>query len=220
MVFRLGYQFNLWWPLKGRAARARREASLAVPQMYARSGFTEQFRLLALNLISLVGNSPDRSLAVFSLNAQDGRSLVAKNLSLALTAHSDVALVGNTSLSGAHRQLLEPFERVDGDRALLPKSATAGDLHGLWLIPWTSSVAPRADRLAAITDGAREEGKFLIVDTPAGDQSSDAYLLAQRCGNALYVIRHGETDMEPHRRAMEQLARLNVRVIGIVLNDA
>ncbi len=202
-----------------RFARKTSETDLAIPPMYARSGFAEQFRLLALNVISLIGDSPDRSLAVFSINSGDGRSLVAKNLSLALTAHSDVVLVGNTSLSGVHKQLLEPFELVEDDRALAPKSAASHDLHRLWLLPWADSVGARAERLASMTADAKQEGQFLIVDTPAAESSSDAFLLAQKCNNVLYVMRKGALDMEPHKRAIEQLGRLNARVVGIVVND-
>lgn len=216
MMFKLDHHFNFGWGLRERFARRRSKAAVAVPEMYARSEFSEQFRLLALNITSLIGDSPDRSLAVFSLDAQDGRSLVATNLSLALTAHSDVLLVGNTSLAGVHKHLLEPFEVAEGNRALVPKGAASEGLHGLWMLPWAQRRA--VTRMQRLSD-AQADGKFVIVDTPAAQESTDAFLLAQKCGNVLYVMRDGAVDMEPHRRALEQLARLNANVVGIVLND-
>lgn len=219
MFTKLEHRLDFWWPFRERSSKRKGESRAAVPQMYARSEFTEQFRLLALNIISLIADSPDRSLAVFSISPRDGRSLIATNLSLALTAHSDVVLVGNSSLSGVHKQLLEPFEMAEGNRALIPKRATSNTPHRLWLLPWTSSAATRAERITSATHDAKQDGRFLIVDAPAAEDSTDAFLLAQKCSNVLYVMRKDALDVEPHRRALEQLERLNVRVVGIVLNE-
>lgn len=219
MRFDLTRSFRSWWPAEAPFSIAEREARLTALPGYAHSEFAEQFRLLALNIVSLIGDSAERSLAVFSINAGDGRSMIATNLSLALTAHSDVVLVGNGNLSGVHKQFLDPFEVAEGERALIPKKAASGRIHRLWLNPSTkSAVVKREDRNCANED-AKPERKFLIVDAPPAARSAEAFLLAQTCHNVLYVMRKGVIDVEPHQRALEQLSRLNTRVVGIVLND-
>jgi Mrp family chromosome partitioning ATPase len=199
-------------------AVAERKADAAEPA-YQRSEFAEQFRLLALNIMSLIGGETDRSLAVFSISPGDGRSLIATNLSLALTAHSDVVLVGNGSLSGVHKQLLDPFEVGDGERALVPKKTAEDELHRLWLLRANASSVTGTEQLIPAEVETSGDRKFLIVDAPAASRSAEAFALAQKCKNVLYVMPKGITDLEPHRRALEQLGRLHTRVVGIVLNE-
>ena len=60
---------------------------------------------------------------------------------------------------------------------------------------------------------------FVVVDTPAARTSSESFLIAQRTGNVIYVMPNRRQDMSRHQRLLDNLKRLNVRVLGIVLND-
>ena len=89
----------------------------------------------------------------------------------------------------------------------------------VWLAPLNSNALLRDAKFSKIVTEATGSGIVTIVDTPAASMSTDAFLIAQRVGHALYVVRHQSQDLEVHRQVREQLERLNVRILGIVVND-
>jgi hypothetical protein len=76
-----------------------------------------------------------------------------------------------------------------------------------------------SEDIGASTRRLSGSGVYSVVDTPPALSSSEAFALAQQVGRVLYVIRNRGQDMEAHRRVRDHLARLNVEILGLVLND-
>jgi Mrp family chromosome partitioning ATPase len=182
--------------------------------------FVEEFRLLAMNVMALLEDAPLKALTVFSHGSGDGRTLVAVELARALAAHTDVLLIdGQRNSGGMHESLLISGPSHGGQRPKIGVDLMPTDHRRLWLFSEGSrDVAADTDLPLKIARAAAA-GMFVIVDAPASKLSSDAFVMAQRVQNVLYVMRDKPQDMAPHRRAMDHLRRLNTRVLGIVLND-
>ena len=60
---------------------------------------------------------------------------------------------------------------------------------------------------------------YVVIDSPPILAVTDAAVLAAQADGSVLVVRSGHTDQRAARRAMEQLHRVGVRVLGAVLNE-
>lgn len=196
------------------------ERSIPLISDHSDKAFVESFRLLALNVRTLTRKANQESLAIISAFSGDGRSTIAANLALALAEKTKVLLydgddVGSRRLSdtaalGADE--IESTRRGPSDASL---SRT-----GLWLTkPIQQPSSNGAGDLDQNAQRLLEEGAFTIVDLPPASTSSTAFTLARWAGAVIYVIRRRPQDMTVHRRIREHLARLDVDLIGLVVNE-
>jgi hypothetical protein len=189
----------------------------------ASSPFAESFRLLALNIQTLLSFDARKALVVMSGYAKDGRSVVAANLALALAEQHDVLLIderrrafaGGGSLTEIFRSGAVPKDTmIPGD---LQRSIVSTTHPRISIMPRIVDAA--GDDVEAAIGRASDAGVYTIIDTPPALTASDAFAEAQMAGNALYVVRGATTDLEAHRRVREQLERLNVNILGILVNE-
>lgn len=187
------------------------------------SPFAESFRLLALNIQATLAFEARRSVAIMSGYAADGRSLIAANLALALAEEHRVLLVEDRREECASErslaELLASMQSLHADRVPAEMQRGAGDRHlGIRLLA-RGEQATEPDGLDATITAASEAGTFTIIDTAPALSSSAAFQDARLAGNALYVIRRTTKDIDALRRVREQLERLNVNIIGVLLNE-
>jgi protein-tyrosine kinase len=190
----------------------------------ASSPFAESFRLLALNVQAALAYDARKSLAVMSGYAGDGRSLVAANLALALVEQHPVLLVDDRGhASGGHGSLAERFSAIRGDgfdRLPNEMRRTLGEtLHRRVRVVGRPEEGAEPDELDTTIASASDAGMYTIIDTSPALSTSASYQDARLAGNALYVIRGTTTDVEALRRVREQLERLNVNIIGVLVNE-
>ncbi|HSP55433.1 MAG TPA: hypothetical protein VLS25_07575 [Dehalococcoidia bacterium] len=214
-------------PLVG--SRAREEEQLM--DATSTSPFAESFRLLALNINAVLADQPIKGVVVMSAYAEDGRSFIASNLSVALSERQPTILHDGHSRArepvGAlfKRNFLPPGDANGGqDSARLPSplgeiARPAGGPQ-LWLTSARNTHPSETSHLGEIVRTASGAGITTVVDTPPASTSSEAFALAQEVGKVLYVVRRRPQDMEIHQRIRDQLQRLNATIIGLVTNEA
>jgi Mrp family chromosome partitioning ATPase len=191
----------------------------------ASSPFAESFRLLALNIQTLLAFDARKALVVMSGYAKDGRSVVAANLALALAEQHNVLLIderrrgfaGPGSLTDIFRTGTVPADTMipgEMQRSIVPTKHPR-----ISIMPRLVDAASAEDDVEAAIARASDAGVYTIIDTPPALAASDAFAEAQMAGNALYVVRGATTDLDAHRRVREQLERLNVNILGILVNE-
>lgn len=185
--------------------------------------FAESFRLLALNIQATLAFEARKSVAVMSGYSADGRSLIAANLALALAEEHRVLLVEDRREERASAysldELLTSMHGLHADAVPAEMQRGAGDRHvGIRLLPRPQQ-AMEPDGLDATIAAASEAGTYTIIDTAPALSASAAFQDARLAGNALYVIRRSAKDIDSMRRVREQLERLNVNIIGVLLNE-
>jgi Mrp family chromosome partitioning ATPase len=200
-----------------RAADTRRER-LLISRRPA-GPLTESFRLLAANVEALLAGNARRSLVVVSAHPGDGRSLVAANLAIALAEQHRVLLVDEDQRTLSGLFLSGNRLQRDGIPASLRRSVLETNQMGIYIKPGADGAQPLHGDLASTIDHASADGMYTIIDSPPASQSSDAFLLAQRAENVLYVVRKDKASMELHRQIRRHLERLNANIIGLVLNE-
>jgi Mrp family chromosome partitioning ATPase len=184
--------------------------------------FDESFRLLALNVGSTLAEASHKGVVVMSAFPGDGRSLVTANLAIALAEHDRaIAVDAHSGGDRALRELFTPHD--DAPRSDLPRGLQ-GVVEGtnrsrVWLAEAHESHASGVYAIQEIIQTASNAGIFTVVDSPPSTTSSDAFLLAQRVGHVVYVVRHVAQDMEVHRQVRAHLSHLDAKIIGLVLNE-
>jgi Mrp family chromosome partitioning ATPase len=125
---------------------------------------------------------------------------------------------GQANATGLHESLLITGPSSGGTQPAVGTPLIPTDQRRLWLSAESREAGSGGDLVHRMKE-AMAAGMMVIIDAPPSSTSSDAFMLAQRAQNVLYVMRNKPQDMAPHRRAMDHLRRLDARILGIVLND-
>ncbi len=164
------------------------------------SATVEEFNLLALNVLTMLEGVEPKTVAVFGSGPNGDHSYVALNLGYALARHTDVFLVSDRWRDPNVRGAIE---------------GAARPIHELSVVSDERALALTEKSLLDCADAAA--GQYVILDGPSASVSSDAFLIAQRARNVIYVLPDGVTELDSHERHLQQLRRLNANVLGIVV---
>lgn len=171
-----------------------------------------------------------RALAITGAERGDGRSFLAANLAVVFsqqgqrtllidadmrhpTQHEIFSLENRVGLSSvlSGRNGIEAVQRVP---SLLDLSVlTAGAPP-----PNPSELLGRA-ALGQVLRELAPRFDVILIDTPAGDECSDAQMVAGRAGAAVVVARQNVTHVDKVHDLIGSLNEARVHVVGSVLND-
>jgi capsular exopolysaccharide synthesis family protein len=194
---------------------------------------TEAYGGLLTNLSYALPDAPPKVVAFTSALPGEGKSTNAVNLALAL-AHrgSRVLLVDGDLRRGVVHNVFE-VEREPGLTNVLwgqmsfesaRHTLEVGDSASLDYLT-TGSLPPNPTSLVesatmrTLLEQWREEYDSVVIDTPPVNVITDAALLGAHADGVVIVARSGVTHAAALGYAMEQLRRVQARVLGVVLSD-
>lgn len=185
------------------------------------SPYGEAFRLLALNVSVILSERANKGVVILSAYPGDGRSSVAANLALALAQETSVLLVdGHGGEQGTLRDVFQRARKNSRSRpGAMPSQVTPTNYANVWLLNGGASTLASLGQLSEAVQTASQSGIVTIVDTPPAATSSASFSLAREIGQAIYVVRNRKQDMGVHQGVREQLRRLDVEILGLVLNE-
>ena len=201
-----------------------RLAALSDPQSVA----AQQYSILALKVQQWMVQTGGKTLLVTSASGEEGKSLTALNLSLALAASSEgrVLLVdADLRMPQVHTRLGLESNRGFSD-LLAPEGGDIGSyvskIGALHVLAGGTNPANPVGLLASgrtreIFARLRNEYQLIVVDSPPIVPIADSHILAGLCDGVVLVVRARRTQPELLLRAIESLGASNV--IGVVLND-
>jgi succinoglycan biosynthesis transport protein ExoP len=192
-----------------------REASLngKAAQLHGSPAFDEGFRLLALNIERLLGDSARRSIVVLSARPREGRSTTAAALAKALSRMTPpvVLIDADPDGSGPSGHMPTWQDAGEGTRPRLQ-----------FVNPWfpAGTAETFLDRVQDAVQEALDAGATVVIDAPACVTSSAAFYLATGATGVLYVTRpNAAQDGSVHGDVRAQLDLLGARVLGVVVNE-
>lgn len=170
-----------------------------------------------------------KSLVVTSSIPGEGKSTVAANLAKSFsemnkkvllidadlrkpTIHKKLQLSNQVGLSDLIVQKLNPSEviqKVDDQFDVL----TAGK------IPPNPAELVGSEKMSQLLSYLKETYDYIIIDTPPVLSVTDPQLLALKADGTLMVIREGKARQKLILNAYKELKKLNINVIGSILND-
>jgi capsular exopolysaccharide synthesis family protein len=186
------------------------------------------FRRLQANLLMLTDESNHHTILVASPAPNDGKTVVASNLALALamagyntlvvdadlrrpSVHKIFGLDNEIGLSDVLRGTMSPYDAIQ--RSNIPDLAvlTAGDC------PEDPTLLVTSKRMKAVLDELDVYYDFVLIDTPAFLGVPEAATVARMAEQTLLVVRHTPTrkDLE---ETVEALRLVGANIVGVVLN--
>ncbi|WJL94743.1 polysaccharide biosynthesis tyrosine autokinase [Microbacterium sp. ET2] len=195
----------------------------------ARGALTEAMRELRTNLQFMDVDNPPRSIVVTSPVPGDGKSTTAANLAMSLAAAGQRVVFVDADLRRPVIAQLFGLPEGAGLTDILAGRATAGDVvqpvagsRNLYVltsgrIPPNPSEVLGSQRMRDLITSLTEHA-LVIVDSPPTLLVSDAAVLSTATGGALIVASVGSTTHEMLDRSVENIRRVNGRVLGLVLN--
>jgi tyrosine-protein kinase len=200
----------------------------------------EAFRMLRASLRYFNIDSDIKSVLITSAEPGDGKSTVALHLAFAaadagtktLLIEADLrrptlaralrlpsapgltnVLTGSATLRSAMKTLRMPSrgKRETGPRTL--------DVVLSGPIPPNPTDLLESERLRQVVREAEAQYDLVIIDTPPTSVVSDAIPLVSQTSGVLVVVRSDKTNREGLRQLHDQLANLDARLLGVVLNS-
>ena len=191
----------------------------------------EAFRMLRTQVLQRMQERGWRSLAVVSPTPDDGRSMVAANLAVAIAADPRYsALLVDLDLRAPSIAGLFDCQPVVGVDDVLARRASVEEclvhpasFDRLVLLPARAAVAGSSELLAGVEARAlaqdlrdRYANRVVILDLPPMLVADDALAFARNVDAALVVVSEGHTRRDDVVRCLELLRP--VPVVGTVLN--
>jgi polysaccharide biosynthesis transport protein len=196
-----------------------------------RSPTAEAFRTLRTNLQFSLLHQPHDALLVTSANPGEGKSTVAANLAV-VTAQSGrrVILVdadlrrpslhrffGLTNSLGMTSLLLDPGLTLDDAVQEIEQVPGLGVLTSGPLPPNPAEVLG-SPRMADLLERLRERADLAVIDSPPLLVVTDAAVLSTRVSGTVLVVDSGATRTDTARKAVDVLAKVGVKALGVVVN--
>jgi polysaccharide biosynthesis transport protein len=196
------------------------------------SVLAEAFRNLRTSLLSSSPDHPPKTFMVTSIHSEDGKTSLATNLAITLAqlGHGEVLLVdGDMRRPSLHE--LFGVSQVPGLSTLLTGQAEPGTVVNVTTvpnlyvmsagrIPFNPAELMASTRLGQAIAVLEERFAHIVFDVPPLLGVSDALILAPKVEGVLLVLRHGRASRDTAQRAVQLLAFIRARLLGVILNDA
>jgi succinoglycan biosynthesis transport protein ExoP len=193
--------------------------------------FAESFRNLRSSLLNLpVPYTGKKCIAVTSAVPHEGKSTVAANLAIALSAANARVLLVDGDI---RRGRLDKLLNVDADFGLSDLLTNRKSLNQvlyrtrmptLMLLPSGAAIPNITEQMLryGVDEMMHTFGQhfdYVILDTPPVLAADDAATLAAKADWTLFVVRLGYSSPLSTQRAIEELTNRQVDVPGIVINS-
>jgi len=189
----------------------------------------EAFRKLKTQIFLHPGNSP-RSILVTSAVPQEGKTLVAVNLAVAISKeiHNDVILVdGDLRKPSIHLENIQSTKGLSNylsDGTPLSEILIKSEIEKLRIILAGSSTPKsseliRSRKMGDLLQSLREFGDntYIIIDSPPIIATADPSLLCKLVDAVILVVKGGYTSRESVQNAIKSIDRQ--KIIGVVFNQ-
>jgi succinoglycan biosynthesis transport protein ExoP len=200
--------------------------------LYPRSPAAEAFRTLRTNIEFASIDKRFRTVIVTSSAPGEGKTVVASNLAVAFAQGGRRTILVDADLRrpGVH----EMFSLANGpgltdmvrsDDVALADVVRATEEPNLSIVTAGTVPANPAEllgsrRMAVILGRLPEAADIAIFDTAPVGAVTDAAILAAKADATLFVVQPLRTTERVARRGREALAKVNAKVIGVVVNNA
>ena len=194
-----------------------------------RSPVAEAFRSLRTNLEYSSVDEPVKTVLITSSGESEGKSTVAANLAIveAQSGKSVVIIDADMRRPKIHVQFNKPnrmglSDVVTGKLTLDDVIKTYDQVENLSIIT-CGTVPPNpaellgSDRMSQTLKELKNRFDVIIIDTPPMIVS-DAQILSSKVDGLVYVVIPGQTRAITARRPLEELRRIEAKILGIVAN--
>ena len=193
------------------------------------SSIAEACRNLRTNLLYAGADHAIKTLVVTSPNEREGKTTASMYLSTVIAQSDQKVLLVESDL---RRPRLAKANGVPGRRGLADlvlgeisadEAIKTTDVPNLYLLPAGApppnpSELLMTNRFGEVLEELTKRFDMVILDSPPVLAVTDASILAKRADATLLLVKSEQTLRDTAKRAAEQLATVDAKVAGVVLN--
>lgn len=195
-----------------------------------RSPAAEAFRTLRTNIYFSSLDQTIQTLVVTSAAPGEGKSTVLANLAVAMAQGDRTTILVDADLRRPTVHEIFGLKNESGLTSLFidKKSALNPSLQDVGVpnlqvltsgpLPPNPAEVLGSKRMLEVIADLKTRADIILFDAPPVIAVTDATVLGTRVDGVLLVINSGHTRRESAKRAKAQLEKLNIRVVGAVLN--
>lgn len=190
----------------------------------------EAFRRLRMNLFALGDSAPLQTLLVSSARPLEGKTRTVANLAYAIAEAGRRVVVVDCDLrrSSMHKIWEMPNQEglsnaLQADEPALNDLLRQTEVENLWILTG-GPIPPKPTELLGskamvdLIEKLRQRFDVVLLDTPPLAAVADAAILAPIVDGVLLVVGCGQAREEDVRSACRQLADVNARLLGMIVN--
>ena len=217
---------------KPRSKFRRQEVPSALIDNQANFNYVEAYRMLRTNLGFTLVDDTSQVIMVTSSVSSEGKSTIAINLSHILAQTDKKVLLIDADLrKPSIAQLVKVKVNVkDGLSTLLASKSTIESAvfaykHLNFYVMLSGPIPPNATELLSfpkfgeVLKQLRQSFDYIIIDSPPVGIVTDAAVISQHVDGAIFVVRHNYANREVLNRALGNLKKSGVRLLGAVMNN-
>lgn len=216
--------------LRFRIPQDRQERGELIVQLRPHSPSAEAVRNIRTGVMLVRSELPSKALLIASVAPEEGKTVVAANLAIALAqAGRKVLLVDADMRKPRLGKLFQvsvegpSLVQILSEDAPLDAAVRPTDIERLSVLPCPTSASNPSEllesvRLTSFIASAKERYDFVLFDSPPLMAVTDAVVLASRVDGVVFVVKSGATPRELLRRGIAMLTDTNATVVGGVLN--
>lgn len=191
----------------------------------------EAFRILGNNILALASDMSLRTLLITSAEQGAGKSTVLVNLAAAMAqaGHKVAAVDGDFRNSCLHRvfelsnemglsDVLSDLRRMN--RALQETSIEGVSVLTSGPLPPNPSEPPPLSKLPKVLGNLARKADLVLLDSPPILAIADAATMASMVDGVLLVAAKDQATGRRVQRALQQMARVGAKPLGVVFNRA
>ncbi|PTL40233.1 CpsD/CapB family tyrosine-protein kinase [Alkalicoccus saliphilus] len=190
----------------------------------------EQFRTLRTNMQFIQIDKRLKTIVVTSPLPGEGKSTTAANLSIVLAQQEKRVLLIDTDLrkpSVHHTFKLSNstgFTNVVTNQVGIKNAVKRTSLANLFILtsgplPPNPSELLASNRMKRFLEEIKKQYDYIIFDAPPVNAVTDGLILASYVDGTILVIRNGKTEIDPAKKAVNAVKKVEGNLLGAVLND-
>jgi capsular exopolysaccharide synthesis family protein len=202
-----------------------------ITELSPKAPISEAYRKLRTNIQFSSIDHPVRTILVTSALPEEGKSTTIANLAVAYSQEGKKVLLIDADL---RKPTLHRYFKISNRFGLTniltnpdrseEMNITETHIPNLSIIssgpiPPNPSELLSSKRMASFMSSAKERYDLILIDSPPILAVTDSQILSAICDGVAMVVNYGQTKREIAKKALDNLAHSNARVLGVVLNN-
>jgi polysaccharide biosynthesis transport protein len=192
------------------------------------SALAESFKSLRAPILLSSSDSPPKTILVTSMAPKDGKTTIATNLAIAIAESGNKVMLIDCDL---RRPMLHKIFGLENTKGLSTFISGTSDIKivqdvqpkNLGIItsgpiPPNPSELLISKRLKDLVHLLKDKFDFIIFDTPPLISVSDTLIVSKIVDASIIVTRFGKTTYDMMNHGLKQMAGIDSKVIGTVIN--
>ena len=170
----------------------------------------ECFKAIKNSIQFLAKNNNIKSILVTSTKDGEGKTTIAVNLGVTLSKEGKKILIVDGN-----------YPPISKEYSSLPETyISETPIKNLYIFSYSKYVDKNfgIERLAETMRDLKQSYDFIIIDSPSAEHISIIQDLSQYADSSILIIKPGETEITEAKKLIKQLAKLNINIMGAILN--